>query len=278
MMEVRLIALDLDGTTLRKGSILSEHTKNTLERAIRSGVHVVIATGRVFSALPEVVFDIEGLEYIITSNGAHITRLKDMKRIYSDYPDGESMEEVRDILDAAKEYPIEVFTDGAAYIDRAVYEDVRDNGSDYMDAAYIVRTRTPVDDIYGFLSRHRDAIENINIHFRNFEDKADFKKTLSRVSGITVTSSMPHNLEIGGSATSKASAISALCSLLDIEERDVMAAGDSPNDEAMIKAAGIGVAMGNAEEEVKACADFITLPNSEDGVAYAVKKFVFGEL
>ena len=45
----------------------------------------------------------------------------------------------------------------------------------------------------------------------------------------------------------------------------------------MIKAAGVGVAMGNAEEEVKACADFITLSNDEDGVAYAVEKFVFGE-
>ncbi len=58
-----------------------------------------------------------------------------MKRIYSDYPET-SMEEVRDILTAKKEYLIEVFTDGAAYIDRRVYEDVKENGSDYMDALY----------------------------------------------------------------------------------------------------------------------------------------------
>ena len=88
---------------------------------------------------------------------------------------------------------------------------------------------------------------------------------------------MPHNLEIGGRTTSKASAIASLCRLLNIKEKNVMAVGDSPNDEAMIKAAGVGVAMGNAEEEVKACADFITLSNGEDGVAYAVEKFVFGE-
>ena len=135
--EIKLIALDLDGTTLKKGAVLSETTRDTLERAIKRGVHVVIATGRVFSALPESIFDIEGLEYVITSNGAHITRLKDMKRIYSDYPSETSMEEVRDILTARREYPIEVFTDGAAYIDRRVYEDVKENGSDYMDALYL---------------------------------------------------------------------------------------------------------------------------------------------
>ena len=53
-----------------------------------------------------------------------------------------------------------------------------------------------------------------------------------------------------------------------------MAAGDSPNDGAMIKAAGLGVAMGNAVDEIKEMADFVTLTNEEDGVAFAVRKFV----
>ncbi|MBS5334092.1 MAG: Cof-type HAD-IIB family hydrolase [Clostridiales bacterium] len=274
-MKIKLIALDLDGTTLRKGSVLSERTRHTLEEAINRGVHVVVATGRVFSALPDTIFDIEGLEYIITSNGAHITRLKDMKQIYFNYPDENAIEQVGDFLAVRKEFPVEVFTCGKAYIDRTVYEDVRDNGSDYMDAKYIVKTRNPVDDIYGFLKEHRREIENINIHFRNFDDKAELKKLLALNSEITVTSSMPHNLEIGGKTTSKAKAIAALCEILGIDEKNVLAAGDSPNDEAMIKAAGIGVAMGNAEEEVKACADFVTLTNQEDGVAYAIEKFVF---
>ena len=198
-----------------------------------------------------------------------------MKQIYFNYPDENAIEQVGDFLAVRKEFPVEVFTCGKAYIDRTVYEDVRDNGSDYMDAKYIVKTRNPVDDIYGFLKEHRREIENINIHFRNFDDKAELKKLLALNSEITVTSSMPHNLEIGGKTTSKAKAIAALCEILGIDEKNVLAAGDSPNDEAMIKAAGIGVAMGNAEEEVKACADFVTLTNQEDGVAYAIEKFVF---
>ena len=104
--EIKLIALDLDGTTLKKGAVLSETTRDTLERAIKRGESMSSSLREgVFSALPESIFDIEGLEYVITSNGAHITRLKDMKRIYSDYPSETSMEEVRDILTARREYP-----------------------------------------------------------------------------------------------------------------------------------------------------------------------------
>ena len=62
-MEIKLIALDLDGTTLRKGSILSEETKIALEEAILKGINVVIATGRTFASLPECIFGIKGLEY-----------------------------------------------------------------------------------------------------------------------------------------------------------------------------------------------------------------------
>ena len=274
MTEIKLIALDLDGTTLKTKSALSENTKDRLEEAIKRGVHVVIATGRTFTALPQNIFDIAGLEYVITSNGAYVTRLKDMDNIYCNFAAPEAIEEVREILVKRREHPIEVFTKGRAYIDSQVFEEVKTKGSDYMDADYIMRTRTPVPHIYDFLLENKDYIENINIHFRRFEDKLKLKGILEAQRGITVTSSMPHNLEVGGETTSKADAIANLCALLNIDEKNVMAMGDSPNDIAMIRAAGIGVAMGNAEEEVKEEADFITLTNEEDGVAFAVEKFV----
>lgn len=273
-MDIKLIALDLDGTTLRSRSVLSDETKETLEKAIEKGVHVVIATGRTFASLPESIFDIKGLEYVITSNGAHITDLTKMETIYSNCADGKAIESVRELLFENKQFPVEVFTNGHAYIDEIVYENVKANGSDYMDASYIIRTRNPIKSVYDFMLEHKTEIENINIHFRELEDKANFNKILSSYRGITVTSSMPHNIEIGGETTSKATAIKSLCEILGIEETSVMAVGDSPNDSAMIKASGLGIAMGNAVEEVKKIADFVTLSNNEDGVAYAVKKYI----
>lgn len=271
--EIRLIALDLDGTTLGDSGI-AEETIKTLEAAIEEGVHVVIATGRTFTALPADIYKIKGLEYVISSNGAHITHLPSNETIYSNCASGEAMEEVSRILEAHPMYPIEVFTDGRAYIDAEVFEDIRENGSDYMSADYIMKTRTPVPEIYDFLRSNKDNIENINIHFRDFGDRLNFWERMKQVPGITVTSSFIHNIEIGGPTTSKATAIAELCEILGIEAKNVMACGDSPNDCAMIAASGLGVAMGNAESEVKALADFVTLSNVENGVAFAVKKFV----
>ena len=70
---VKLIALDLDGTTLNKEGVISEENRTALEQAAERGVNVVIATGRPYSALPKDVFDIDSIRYVLTSNGARIT-------------------------------------------------------------------------------------------------------------------------------------------------------------------------------------------------------------
>ncbi len=184
---------------------------------------------------------------------------------------------VHEILKRTK-YPVEVFTGGRAYIDRAVYEDLAKNGSNYMSPKYVLKTRTPVEGIYDFLEAHREKIENINIHFEFFEEKGAMFEKLSEVSGITLTSSFPHNLEIGGATTSKATALEEICARSGIKMENVMAFGDSPNDGSMISRAGVGIAMNNATEDVKKIADCITLSADEEGVAYAIRKLILGKI
>lgn len=271
--KIKLIALDLDGTTLTRDG-LTRRTKDTLEEAIAKGIDVVIATGRVFDALPKRIHKIKGLKHIITSNGAHITDAKTGEFIYSNYADEHSIMRVHDVLSKEK-YPVEVFTGGKAYIDRKVYDDLAANGSTYMSPKYVLRTRTPIDGIYDFLEAHKEKIENINIHFEFFEEKNAMYERLSKLPGITVTSSFSHNLEIGGLTTSKATALAEICNMAGIQMQNVMAFGDSPNDIHMIEEAGIGIAMLNATEDVKAAADLLTLSNDDEGVAYAIRKLIF---
>ena len=103
-------------------------------------------------------------------------------------------------------------------------------------------------------------------------------KVLSQLEdNATLTTSFDHNWEIGGKTTSKARALEELGKILGVEREEMMSFGDSPNDIPMIKAAGIGVAVGNAKDSVKEAADYVTLSNDEAGVARAVEKFVFGE-
>ena len=95
-----------------------------------------------------------------------------------------------------------------------------------------------------------------------------------RLANTTLTSSFDHNLEIGGATTSKAGALRELEQILGVKPCEMMAIGDSPNDMAMMQLAGMPVAVGNAKDEVKAIAKYVTGTNHEDGVAQAVKKFV----
>ena len=273
---IKLIALDLDGTTLTREG-LSRRTKETLEEAIRRGIEVVIATGRAYTSLPESIHKIEGLKRIITSNGAHITDCKTGEFFYSNYLNPESVRLVHGILSERPEFPMEVFTKGVAYIDSSIYEDLEKNGSTFMSAKYILRTRRPVEKIYDFLLAHEDSIENLNIHFEFPQDRLEMLEVLRSLPAVTITSSEKNNLEVGGETTSKANALAELCKELDIGMEHVMAFGDSPNDIHMITEAGIGVAMGNGEDSVKEAADLITLGNNDEGVAYAIRTILFGQ-
>lgn len=272
--KIKLIALDLDGTTLTRNG-LTRRTKETLEEAIENGLDVVIATGRPYSALPETVKTIKGLEHIIISNGAHIVRPLTGEFLYSNYVEREAILRVRDML-MERNFPVEVFTEGRAYVDRELYEDVKKNGSTYLAARYILRTREPVDRIYDFWFEHADSIENVNIQFEHQEDKAEMKSILEKAEGITLTSSTYHNLEVGGETTSKASALWQLCRMKGLTMENIMAFGDSPNDGAMIREAGIGVAMENATADILEDADITAPSNDDEGVAYTLRMLLLG--
>ena len=118
---VKLIALDLDGTTLNKEGVISEENRTALEQAAERGVNVVIATGRPYSALPKDVFDIDSIRYVLTSNGARITDLKTGKNIYENCMARVTAEKSVELL-RQHDYVIECFVDGIAYIDRAYFE------------------------------------------------------------------------------------------------------------------------------------------------------------
>ena len=275
-MSIRLIALDIDGTTLNSKGRLTERTKDALERAIESGVYVVMATGRCFDALPDDIMAISNMNYVVTSNGAMVRDLNTGEVILRNCLDPEVVVEAEKILRDCGQM-VEIFIDGTAYIERSLYEYIRDGGDTYRHREYVMKTRNPVDDLMGHLLENRDRIENINIFFNSQETKAAMYPVLLQLENATVTSSLDNNWEIGGATTSKANALRTLTEMLGIKKEEMMACGDSPNDIAMLQEAGISVAVGNAKEPVKEMASFISATNNEDGVAVAIDKFVFGE-
>lgn len=273
MSKIKLLALDLDGTTLAPNGKINDVVRKAIEDAVEHGVNVVISTGRVESALPKDVLDISSIRYAITSNGSRITDLNVGKCIHGDFLSIAALEKSIEIA-RDNHITIEAFYGGKAFIDRELYDDIDKNGCDYRNREYVLSTRIPVDDIYDRMMDNRDSIENINFFFPSPERLEEYRDLIEAIPDAMITMSFPVNLEVGGPNTSKKKAITVLMEKFGIQQDEVMCIGDAPNDIEMIKFAGIGVAMGNAWGGTKDYADFVTKSNEEDGVAYAIKKFI----
>ena len=90
---------------------------------------------------------------------------------------------------------------------------------------------------------------------------------------VYITSSLNTNIEICGKTANKGDGLTNLCKLLNIKPEEVIVFGDNFNDLEMLQFAGTSVVMENGEEEIKNIADFVTLPNTEGGVGYAIEKY-----
>lgn len=270
---IKLIALDMDGTLLNRAGHLTDRTRKTLEEATKKGIHVVIATGRVLNAFPEEIFHVKGIEYAASSNGARVVRLKDRKTVYTNLISAEKAKELSPHI-FQKDLFLEIFYNGNVFVEEGCVARLDEYGLPRRYTEYMLRTRTRIESLKKAMEENISGLENININFGSMERKAQFWELLSNMKGITATSSFPHNIEIGGATTSKADGILHLCGLLDVLPEEVMACGDNFNDLQMLRFAGFSVAVENAEEEVKRHVDFVTKSNEEDGVAFAIEKFV----
>lgn len=269
---IKLIALDMDGTTLRRDGSLSQENRTAMEDALAQGVHVVFATGRTREALPQNVKAVEGMRYAITSNGAAVADLKEDRWLYKNEIKGESIPAVLNALSGSGLF-IEAFVDGRAYMDESWTERIKYYGLPEDYTQYALITRHPIPNLFGFLAKQK-GIENINVNFGDPELRKQYESRLRAIPGTALTTSFPHNWELGALTVSKADGLRALCEYLGVKREETMAIGDNENDRAMLGFAGCSVAMGNASASLQAAAGYVTASCEEDGVAKAIRKFV----
>ena len=120
-------------------------------------------------------------------------------------------------------------------------------------------------------------MQKLQLYFTDMQERARQLEVLPGMfPGMAFTTSVPFNIEVNSSAATKGQGLAALCSLLDIKPEEVLAFGDDRNDADMIRFAGVGVAMENAIEELRAAADWVTASNAGAGVARGIEHFVLG--
>lgn len=288
---IQLIGLDLDGTVFRDDKTISPATINAIRAAITQGITVIPATGRPLSGLSDQILEIPGIRYALCSNGAKIYDLKDAlldPPILSDdrfnkldqthahviYENLLPLDTTLDVLSVTTKNPAvlsEIFMDGFGYSQWEGFQAslVRYEGTPLY--RYIVKTRVPMKNMPETIRKRGLPIEKMHILYPDQPTRdQSLKELTAHVPDCCIADSNNMNLEITAATANKGTALLALASMLGIPAQNVMACGDSGNDLAMIKAAGYGIAMGNASEKVKKAADAVTLSNNEDGVAAAI--------
>ncbi len=274
-MAIRIILLDLDGTLLTRDKQLSPANRGALERAAARGVHIVPSTGRFYQGMPTVVRELPFVRYAVTINGAQVYDGKEDAVLRRAEIAPAAAERVFDRLDTL---PViyDCFLDGWGYMDARHYGEIDRFISDPRVNRMVKELRKPVEDFRGFIRREGRPLQKIQMFFRDMDCRREALESLPRnLPDMAVTSSISNNIEINDKAATKGEALRFLCRHLGVDVRDTMAFGDGSNDMTMIRAAGIGVAMANADPALRAAADFVTDTNDADGVAKAIARFCF---
>ncbi|NLL80808.1 MAG: HAD family phosphatase [Tissierellia bacterium] len=266
-MDYKLIAIDMDGTLLNSKQELSKRNIDAINAAKKKGVNVVLSTGRMLSSAQAYAKELGLDDYIIACNGAVIMDGFD-GIIHRQSID---LDKVEKMMDIGKYYDIyyHFYDTKTMYSTNYVKEIVafynnRDLGIDF-------RVLSDIKDIY--------KIDNLSAYKFIFIDNdinklKSLKGDLVEIPEVNVTRSWVNNIEVMDKDASKGSSLEFLCNKLNISKEEVIAIGDNENDLSMIKYAGLGVAMENAEDEVLKKADFVTKTNDDDGVAEVIDKFI----
>ena len=269
-MKYKVLALDLDGTLTNSEKKVSEHTRRTLERAQEAGVTVLLVSGR---PTPGVQWVADMLEfnkqkgYLLAYNGSEIFESSTGSKVFESLVDKTHIPYIYNI---AREHGVQLamYHNGVVWCDDTETKWIRiERELNHMECH---KTENLLEEFPWNTPKCMISGEP--------EILARLEQILCETIGehLEVFRSEPYFLEVMPKGLNKARAIEMLLGHLGCSREELIACGDGFNDVHMVEYAGLGVAMENACEPVKAVAQFITKSNDEDGVAYVVEKFMLG--
>ena len=252
MKDIKLVALDLDGTLFDNSSRISKRNLTAIRSITDKGIHVVISTGRPFEGIPFDQIKGTGINYAITA--------------------------ILNFL-LTRDIHMDAFIGGKGYTPIQCVETAQKLTVPSSIKNYIITTRTRLDNILQFIHENQLKVQKMTLNFYpaadgTLIDRETVRKFLVSNPSITTVCGGYNNLEFTRADANKGVGLRKLAEILGVNPDATMAIGDTENDLAIIEAAGIGVAMGNATDAVKARADYVTTTNTKDGVAAAIEHFI----
>jgi Cof subfamily protein (haloacid dehalogenase superfamily) len=279
---MKLIAIDMDGTLFSNNHTISENNCHAILKAQRQGHIVTFCSGRALHDIQEIIKKINLEAPIIAGNGAVVFHNKILQTLTIPV---HILKKIMDIFNDFQLY-YEIYTNKGIFIDKTRKE--------YL---YAELNRLKDDPVFGPMVEQMVQVQNDQNHLLTVSDFSELnfsmldpykmytvsldekklnhlQQRLSERDDISITNGSHLTVEVGNKQVSKGNALLFLANYFQIPQADTVAIGDNLNDLSMFKAAGTSIAMGNATDFVKSHAKFVTKMNDDDGVAYALEKFV----
>ena len=275
-MPYKLIALDIDGTLLTARGEITPRTSQALNQAKQLGVQVVLVTGRRFSSARELVLRLELDVPLISHNGA-LTKNIETLEVVDFHPLDDST--AREVIGFGRQHGVDIIcNDDPHGLGKMVIEGISpDNKALHR---YLNLYRSSVVEVEDLLSYVQSPPIQLTVSgpceptdkfgerlSEALGDRIQIFKTRYRTYDLTI-------LDVMSLAASKGKSLAAIAARHGIAREEIMAVGDNHNDLTMLRYAGLGVVMGNAEDELKQMGFEQTASNEEDGVAQAIEKFI----
>ena len=273
MYKYKIVASDLDGTLLNNDSMISKNNKNAIAELHKKGVFFVPATGRTFrEILPELKSN-DNIRFIMHTNGAVIHDKETGEHIFNCM----NSELVCEVFDILCEYDthIGIRSDGNFYIDADRDNSERAAEHYKFTDAHVLCIKNFAIEMKNFKEWVRTAknVEDFALYFASEEELAECYARLEKDCRLKLAKFPPKGLEIFSSNAGKGRALHLLADKLGVDYDDTIAVGDSMNDYTMIEAAGLGLGVSNAMDELKVICDKVICSNEEDAIDYINKNY-----
>lgn len=269
--DTKVLVLDIDGTLTNSKKQITDNTKKSIIHIMEEGHIVMLASGRPTPGMRRYAKELE-LEkyggYLLSFNGGKIINCKTGDIIFQ-----KTLPPV--ILPGLYKFAKENDCGLMTYLADTVILGTRRD--EYVELEARINGM-PIKDVPNFLS-FVDFDMNKCLMTAPIEKAPGFEDKLNELYGniVSVYRSEPFFIEIMPKGVDKASSLERMLSAVGIKRENAVCCGDGFNDMTMIRYAGVGVAMANAQEKVKKAADYITTSNDEDGIVNVIEKFILNK-
>jgi len=271
MMKYKLLVLDIDGTLVGKNTIVSAENKAALKRATARGVTVSLCTGRAPQGAA-IVLNQLGLDgYHTCFDGALVINPESRGTIFSQVLDQKALKQAIE-WSRTNNLDLDLYTATEYFAERETWSTTVHR--QFFSVAPVIKRFEDINGKeniikIGTVARSKDDSQKVTEFQNQFKGKFNFTRVRTpaypEVDFINVVSTL----------VSKGRAVLELAAYLKIEQREIIAIGDGPNDISLLETAGFAIAMPHAPDELKAIADYITTDVEENGVAEATNKYLF---